>query len=92
MKISIHQIKEVECPVWADDAMTGEFETRVLVVFKRVKSLKGLEMAPQFASLFMMREYTLDVVKTALPIEDEYSKLIKFEAKEDSTFFKAIIL
>ena len=92
MKISIHQIRIVACPVWVKDVATEATEDRVLVVFKRVKSLKGLEMAPQFASLFMLKEYTLDQVKTALPIEDDYAKLIKFEAKPDSTFFKAIIL
>ena len=92
MKISIHQIKTVECPVWANDTMTGEFETRVLVVFKRVKSLKGLEMPPQFASLFMQKEYSLEQVTGALPIEDDYTKLISFVAKPDSPHFKAVIL
>jgi hypothetical protein len=92
MKISIHQIKEVECPVWANDAMTGEFETRVLVVFRKDKSLNGLACGAAYASLFMQAVHTLDVVVNALPMDDDYSDRVDFVAKPDSPHFKAVLL
>jgi hypothetical protein len=92
MKISIHQIKTVECPVWADDKMTGEFEPRVLVVFRKDKELNGLACGSSYASLFMKSEHTLEAVQTALPMGDDYSDRVAFEAKPDSNYFKAVIL
>lgn len=92
MKISIHQIKLVDCPVWENDAMTGATEPRVLVVFRKDKELNGLACGSSYASLFMKSDYSLEVVQTALPMDADYSKKIAFEAKPDSTYFKAIIL
>lgn len=92
MKISIHQIKETQCPVWADDKMTGAYETRVLVVFKKDKVLNGLACGTAYASIFMLPQYTLEQVETALPIDVDYSKKVEFVAKPDSTYFKAVIL
>jgi hypothetical protein len=92
MKISIHQIKVVDCPVWANDSMTGEFEPRVLVVFRKDKELNGLACGSSYASLFMKSEYTLEQVQAALPTDADYSKKVAFEAKPDSNYFKAVIL
>jgi hypothetical protein len=92
MKISIHQIKETQCPVWENDAMTGAYETRVLVVFRKDQKLNGLTIGSSYASLFMKAEYTLEQVQTALPDDADYSKKVGFVAKPDSTYFKAVIL
>ena len=92
MKISIHQIKETQCPVWADDKMTGAYETRVLVVFRKDKELNGLACGSSYASIFMQPQYTLEQVQTALPTDFDYSKKVEFQAKPDSSYFKAVIL
>lgn len=92
MKISIHQIKETQCPVWENDAMTGAYETRVLVVFRKDKELNGLACGSSYASIFMQSQYTLEAVQAALPTDFDYSKKVEFQAKPDSSYFKAVIL
>jgi hypothetical protein len=92
MKISIHQIKETQCPVWENDAMTGAYETRVLVVFRKDKELNGLSCGTALASIFMLPQYTLEQVQTALPLDVDYAKKVEFVAKPDSKYFKAVIL
>lgn len=92
MKISIHQIKVVDCPIWENDSMTGEFEPRVLVVFRKGKELNGLDCGGVYASLFMKAQYSLEDIQAALPLTDDYSKKVAFEPKPDSPHFKAVIL
>lgn len=91
--MKLHAIKLVECPVWVDDQPTDEKEPRVLVVFRNVKSLNGLEVGgAQFGSLFLHRDVTLEEAEAALPTDADYSKQVKFVEKEGSDFFKAVLI
>lgn len=92
MQTTIHQIKEIQLPVWENDSMTGENETRVLVVFRKDKYLNGLECGFDYASIFMKAEYSLEAVQAALPLVLDYSTKVGIEPKEGSAYFKAMIL
>lgn len=92
MQTTIHQIKEIQLPLWENDSMTDENETRVLVVFRKDKYLKGIECGFDYASIFMKAEYTLEAVQASLSLDFDYSSEIGFEPKEASAYFKAMIL
>ncbi len=91
--MKIKQIKLVDCPVWVDNKMTDEKEPRVMVVFTDVKSINGLASgSANVGSLFLHRDVTLEQAQEALPMDEDFTGRIVFQAKPDSPYFKAVIL
>jgi hypothetical protein len=91
--MKIKQIKLVDCPVWVDNVMTTDTEPRVLVVFTEVKSINGLASGSgRTGSLFLHKQITLAEAEAALPLDEDFTGRIAFEAKPDSPYFKAVIL
>lgn len=84
--------KEIQLPVWENNEMTGETETRITVIFQEATVARGGFARNRYGSYIAVKGTTLEMIHEDFTTDEDLSGEFALQEREGSDFCKVVAL